>query len=217
MVFEHSNTKPEILKEDWENQFKILPWLAYLTAIPHVIFLVSTIKENGVNNTALHGWASFTGEGDNYYVIMPIMKNTHTYSNIKRGKEFCINFLSANYIDKCKQTIANNNLETDEIVSAGLTVEDSTTIKVPRIKESFLKLECKYEWEKELYSNSYNITVCGKVQHISVSKNFVTSNVEERYGDNSFVFHLMAMKNPYTGERITGGIGKVELTRKMEL
>jgi flavin reductase (DIM6/NTAB) family NADH-FMN oxidoreductase RutF len=59
--------------------------MAYLTAIPHVIFLVTTLKENGKPNAALHGWASFTGESDTYMVIMPVMKHTHTYHNMQRA------------------------------------------------------------------------------------------------------------------------------------
>ena len=217
MTFEHGYTRPDTIHEDWENQFKIFSWIAYLTAIPHVIFLVTTLKENGQPNAALHGWASFTGEGDNYYVIMPVMKHTHTYRNIQRDGEFCINFLSAAYVDMCKETIRHNTIETDEIAAAGLTREGSATRRVPRIEESFLKLECTLQWEKALCPDSTNITVCGKVAHLSVDERFVTSPVTQRYGQDSFVFHLMAMKNPYTGERLRGGIGRIELTREMEL
>ena len=55
--------------------------------------MVTTLKENGLANAAFQSWSSFTREGDGYYVIMSgIMKHTHTYANIKRDKEFCVNF-----------------------------------------------------------------------------------------------------------------------------
>jgi hypothetical protein len=34
MTFEHGNTRPDTVHEDWETQFDVLPWMAYLTAIP---------------------------------------------------------------------------------------------------------------------------------------------------------------------------------------
>lgn len=216
-MFEHGNRRPDNFVEDWEGQFDIIPWMAYLSSIPHVIFMVTTMKENGLPNAALHGWASFTGEGDNYYIIMPVMKHTHTYENIKRDKVLCVNFLSAEHVLKCKQSIKNNCIDIDEIKNAGFTPVMSKAINVPSIEESFLKLECELEWEKELYPNSLNITICIKVKHISANEHFVRLPVRERYGEESFMFHLMAMKNPYTGERIKGGIGRIEVIKEMEL
>ena len=216
MTFEHGSIRPKTMYADWEGQFNILPWMAYLTAIPHAIFLVTTLKDNGQPNAALHGWASFTGEGDHYYVIMPVMKHTHTYHNLQRDAEFCINFLPASSIERCKKTIQHNTPDTDEIAAAGLTREESVTSRAPRIAESFLKLECRVQWEKDFYPNSANTSVCGKVNHLSVDEQFVTRPVGERYRPGSFVFHLMAMKNPYTGERISGGIGRIEVTQEME-
>ena len=217
MSFEHDNSKPECI-QGWEGQYSIFSWLADVTAIPHAIFMVTTLKENGLPNAALQGWSCFAGEGDHYYVIMTtLMTHKHTYRNIKRTGEFCINFLPASYVDQCKQTIALNDDDTDEIAASGFTPEKSHAIAAPRIQESFLKLECQYEWEKELQPNSRCRVVCGKVRHISASDEFVRSPVTERYGKDSFMFHLMAMKDPYTGENLSGGIGHIELTREMEL
>jgi len=218
MSFEHSNNQPESVQEDWEGQYKIFSWLASVTAIPHVIFMVTTRKENGLPNAALQGWSCFAGEGDDYYVIMTtLMTHKHTYRNILRTGEFCINFLPGGYVDQCKQSICLNDDDTDEITASGFTLERSHTINAPRIQESFLKLECQLEWEKELHPGSRCRMICGKVRHISASDDFARSAVTGRYGKDSFMFHLMAMKDPYTGERLRGGIGHIELTGEMEL
>ena len=217
IYYEKGCQRPRTINEDWEHQFEVLPWMAYLTAIPHAIFMVTTLKENGIANAALHGWSSFTGEGDSYFVIMPVIRRTHTYANIVREKEWCVNFLSAKYIEMCKETIRRNRVDTDEISAAGFSAVRSATISAPGIEESFLRLECVYQWEKELLQGSTNVLICGKVKHLSVEGCFVTSKVTDRYGPDSFVFHLMAMKDPFTGERIKGGIGRIELTKSMEL
>lgn len=218
MSFEHDNQRPELLTEDWEGQYSLFSWLAYVSAIPHLIFMVTTRKESGLPNACLQGWSCFTGEGDHYYVVMTgVMTYTHTYRNIMRTGEFCINFLPAKYIDQCKQSISVNGDDNDEITASGLTEEFSHSIDAPRIQEAFLKLECSYEWEKELHPGSLCRMVCGKVKHISAIDDFVHSTVTDRYGDGSFMVHLMAMKDPDTGQRLRGGIGRIELIREMEL
>jgi flavin reductase (DIM6/NTAB) family NADH-FMN oxidoreductase RutF len=218
MGFEHDSSQPANLAEDWEGQYSIFSWMACVSAIPHVIYVVTTLKENGLPNAALEGWSCFSGEGDHYYVVMTtLMTHTHTYRNILRTGEFCVNFLSPDYVDGCKESISNNGDDTDEIVASGFTPEPSHAIAPPRIQESFLKLECQYEWEKELHPNSRCRMLCGKVRHISVSDDFAHSSVADRYGRDSFMVHLMAMRDPYTGERLRGGVGHIELTREMEL
>ena len=116
MNFEHGSLKPENFKEDWEGQFNILPWMAYISAIPHVIYLITTLKENGLPNVALQGWSSFSGEGDNFFVIISgLLKRSHTLKNIIRDEEFCINFLPPQYLDNFRKTIHENSEETNEI------------------------------------------------------------------------------------------------------
>lgn len=216
MDFEHSNIKPDYFKENWEGKWKVFSWLEFVCAIPHVMFMVTTFKGNGLPNASFQSWSSFTGEGDNYYVIMSgIMKHTHTYENIKRNKEFCINFLDIKYLDSCWKTIKEHDVDIDEITSSGFTVEKSKAITAPRIKESFLKLECEYEWEKELCANSFNITICGKVKHISINENFAKVQTNQKYGKDSFMFNLHNTQNPYTGEYFGGGVGTIEYHCKM--
>ncbi|MBN2532810.1 MAG: flavin reductase [Spirochaetales bacterium] len=211
MNYEHDNCRPEYFKENWEGKWKVFSWIEFVCAIPHVLFMVTTLKENGLPNASFQSWSSFTGEGDNYYIIMSgVMKHTHTFANIKRNKEFCINFLNKNYLDQCWKTIKEHNFDNDEITAAGFTLEDSRSIKVPGIKESFLKMECCYEWEKELCPNSHNITICGIVKHISIDEHFAKAVTKDKYGKDSFMFHLHSPINPFTGEIHNGGVGTIE-------
>ena len=210
MNFEHDNTKPDYFKENWEGKWKVFSWLEFVCAIPHALFMVTTLKENGLPNAAFQSWSSFTGEGNNYFVIMSgIMKHTHTYANIKQNKEFCVNFLSKGYLENCWRSIKEHNFEADEISAAGFTAEQSKSIKVPRIRESFLKIECEYEWEKELIKNSHNITICGKAKHVSVNETFAKAITKDKYGEESFMFNLHNPMNPFTGDYYGGGVGTI--------
>ena len=77
-------------------------------------------------------------------------------------------------------------------------------------------MECQFDWEKELLPNSRCRIICGKVKHISISEDFAHSSPMQRYGKDSFMFHLM-MKDPFTGENLPSGVGHIEVTRETDL
>ncbi len=216
MYFEYGQQRPEHFREDWEGQYDVIPWIAYLTGIPHPVYMVTTLNPDGTSNAALLGWSAFNGAGDDYCVLMPTYRGGHTYRNIQQDGEFCINFVTEEYVQNVKQSIAINDDGVDEIEGSGFTKEPSHAIKPPRIKESFLRLECKVEWERDLYEGSNLVVVCAKAVHISVLSDFAIQQVDERYKD-SFMLHMMAMIDPRNGERIQGGIGHAEPTQKINL
>lgn len=216
MDFEHSNIKPDSIKAEWEGQLDMFSWLEFVCAIPQVLFVVTTEKENGQPNAAFQGWSSFTGESDEYFIIMSgLMKRNHTYQNIRREEEFCVNFLNQEFLAQCQQTVEKNDPELDEITEAGFTAEPGETIDAPRISEAFLKLECEFEWEKELVLESPNTVICGRVQHLAVDREFAQKPTEERYGSESFMFNLHNPVDPVTGEFFGSGIGCIEYSGKL--
>ena len=52
MNYEHDNIRPENFIENWEGKWKVFSWLEFVCAIPHVLFMVTTLKENGLPNAA---------------------------------------------------------------------------------------------------------------------------------------------------------------------
>jgi len=151
MKIELGIQKPSNLIEKWPGQYNIFSWMEYVTTIPQPLFLVTTYKENGMPNACFQAWSTYTGEGNNYFVVFSILKSHHTYHNILRNKEFCINFPEAKYLDNCYMTIKNNDDDVDEITASGFTLEQAKIVNAPRIKECFLNFECTFEWEKPLF------------------------------------------------------------------
>lgn len=174
-------------------------------------------KENGTPNLAFQTWSTFTGEGDSFFIIMGgLMKHTHTYNNIKRTKEFCVNFINDSYIDNCWKSIKENNIEIDEIDNAGFSSVQCEKIECMGIKESFIRLECSFEWEKDLVPNSYNALVCGKVENVYIREDFAKAATNQKYNDaDYFMFHLHNPINPYTGEHLGGGVGYINKIHDM--
>jgi flavin reductase (DIM6/NTAB) family NADH-FMN oxidoreductase RutF len=103
------------------------------------------VKENGKPNVCFHAWSCFQGDKEGYFALIAgINKYQHTYANIERTGSFCVNFLSQQYYDRLIETIKNGK-DDDEFELGNFTIEPSATISSPRIKESFLTLECTRE------------------------------------------------------------------------
>lgn len=214
MKIEVLSHKPEYFKEEWPKQYDIFHWFEFVCGIPHSLFMISTYKENGKPNACLHSWSSFSGDGGDFFAVMPgILRHSHTFENIIRTKEFCINFLSQDYFEKCQKTIEKNSDEVDEFALGEFTLEPSKTIQSPRIKESFLSLECSLELEKDLSQKGIAALIIGKVRALAIDKNFF-NNVDSRYGEKGFMFNIHQPKNPLNAEGELSGIGVIDIIKK---
>lgn len=214
MKIEISPQKPEYFKEKWPGEYDIFHWFEFVCGIPHSLFMISTYKENGKPNVCFHSWSSFSGDGGGFFAVMPgILRHSHTFANILRTKEFCINFLSADYFEKCRKTIDENSYEADEFTLGGFTLESSKTIKSPRIKESFLSLECSLEMERDLSGKGVSSLVIGKISAIAIDENF-SNNEDSRYGQNGFMFNIHQPRNPLNAKGELSGIGVIDIVKK---
>jgi len=216
MKIEIGNLKPEFLKETWPGQYSFFSYFEYLCGIPHVLFLITTLKENGKSNVCFHSWSSFSGDGGGFYAVMPgLGQHTHTYNNIMRSKEFCVNFISAKYYDAGIKSINENSYDINEIEASGLTPEVSAIIKAPRIKESFLSLECKYEMDMDLSKAGETSLMIGRVMHIASDEEYA-KGIDAKYGEKGFMYNIHAPKNLLNGEGETSGIASLNILKKFE-
>ena len=74
----------------------------------------------------------------------------HTYQNIKENKEFVINILSKKYYDMILKCAAHYSEGVNKIEIVGLHSFSSERVKVPRIKEAKVWIECKFLEEKRI-------------------------------------------------------------------
>ena len=197
------------ISEDWPGQYTIFSWIEYVLNLPYPIFIVTTWKDNGKSNACLWSWGHFTGKACGFYSLFSLSKDSHTYKNIKRDEEWCINIPTVKYKDKYLQTIENNNKDNDEIIDAGLTPESSKIIKSPRIKESPISLECQFEWERELFAGSPENIICGKVIHLAANDIAFNINHKQRIEDMGIMYNIRSHLNPLTGEKSSNTIGLI--------
>lgn len=198
MKVELGETRPENFTEDWPGQYSIFSYFEQACGVPSVLFAITTLKENGKPNVCLQAWSTFSGDcGGFFAVITGLLQRTHTYKNILRDKEFCINFLSAEYYNSCVKTIQQNDENADEFAVGGFTAEAAKTVKPPRIAEAFLSYECTLESYADLSGKGINAMIIGRVRHAAVDKNH---NIPALCGDNGFMFNVHCPKDPETGK-----------------
>jgi flavin reductase (DIM6/NTAB) family NADH-FMN oxidoreductase RutF len=200
MKHEIAVTTPENLEEFWPGSYDLFSWLDYVVTIPNAITLVTTRKANGAPNACLHAWGMLVGDRDNYTSLLAMHETFHTYANIQREGEWCVNYPSIDIYPQSFQTIHVNHAGNDEITEAGLTVEAARVVKAPRIAECRLSLECKLEWHRRLYEGSSWVLVAGKVVHVAMDEAVMGTDPQERMRAMRLMFNIRGLINPVSGE-----------------
>jgi flavin reductase (DIM6/NTAB) family NADH-FMN oxidoreductase RutF len=200
MKHEIKVSTPENLEEIWPGSYQLFSWLEYVVTIPHPLFVITTRKPNGKPNACLHSWGFLVGDRDNYTSILAVLDYYHTYENILREGEWCLNYPSVDDYEKCFQTIHVNEADNDEITEAGLTVESSQVIRAPRIAECQINLECQLEWHHSLYEDSQWHLTAGRVVHVAMDENVLTRDPAERMRNMRLMYNIRGTINPLNRE-----------------
>ena len=203
MKIEIGKEKPTNFKEAWPGEFALYSHFEYGAVVPSVLSLITTLKENGEYNACFYAGITFTGNKDNYHIILPGMGQSHTCANILRDKVFCVNFISSKYYKACIKTIEHNDEGDDEISAGGFTAMPCKTISVPRIEESIVSFECKLVSTHDITGNRKNMIYIGEVQLAHVEEN---SHLLERIsGPDGFMYTINSAQNLRSEERMPHG------------
>jgi flavin reductase (DIM6/NTAB) family NADH-FMN oxidoreductase RutF len=213
MKIEIGGKKPDNFIDRWPGEFRIFSHFEMALGIPHSLFLITTLKENGKTNACFQSWSSFTGDSGGYFAITPILQTTHTYQNILRAKEFCINFINARYFDACYKTIINNSDDTDEIAAGGFTPEPARCIGVPRIREAFLSIECAFHSNIDLSGKGITSLIIGKVLSAAMDEEYLNGS-EKKYGKDGFMYYLYDLQNFALGDQGERKVASLNILRK---
>ena len=136
MKIEVDRTFPEYFQSAYPNEFELFSHLETATAIPQVLFAITTWKENGQPNVCFHSWSCFHGDRTAFFAVLGgLYQKTHTFANMKREKGFVLNFLSMEYYDSLMETIHHNQMEDNEFHAGGFTPVSYTHLDVYKRQE----------------------------------------------------------------------------------
>ncbi len=197
----------------WPGEFTVFSHFEMALGIPRSLFPITTVKENGKSNACFQSWSSFTGDSGGYFAITLLLQTTHTYHNILRTKEFCITFISARYFDACYKTITDHPDDADEITAGGFTPEKACHVDVPRIREAFLSLECKFHSAADLSGKGITSLIIGEVVAAAIDEDYLNGS-EKKYGKDGFMYYVHDLKDFASGDQGERKVAALNIIRK---
>jgi flavin reductase (DIM6/NTAB) family NADH-FMN oxidoreductase RutF len=114
----------------------------YYSGFPMQAVLVTCDDENGQTNVITIAWHTTISKKPPLYGIS-VAPGRYSHKLIENSKEFAINFMPYELIDKVHFCGTHSGRNTDKIKETGLTLVDSEKIKTKIIKEGFAHFECK--------------------------------------------------------------------------
>lgn len=213
MKIEISKDFPDYFKSSYPEEFELFSHFEVTAGIPTVLFAITTWKENGKPNVCFHSWSCFHGDKTAFFVVMGnLYQHTHTYTNIKREKCFCINFLPISYYGQLVDTIKENDLETDEFEVGKFNLSKAHTIQAPMINEAFMNIECTLKSVEDLSGAGMTAMIIGQIQHISVDRDYA-QGYEKRYGKDGFMMLVPAPQDLVTGKSNQSAIATINIEK----
>lgn len=121
----------------------------YKVLAPRIVSLITTVNKAGGIDAAPVSFISPISFKPPVLMIS-LMPIRHTYKNIIENKEFVVNILSKGFADKVLKCAARYPEGINKLEVVGLHWYSSERVRVPRIKEAKVWLECKFLEEKKL-------------------------------------------------------------------
>jgi len=126
--------------------------------------LIGTISLERKTNLAIFSSVIHVGANPPLigFLMRPVSVERHTYTNIKEVNYFTINHINKDIFKQAHQTSARYEKDVSELDACGLTPEYTQTIKAPYVKESKIKIGCRFVEEQEIKSNG-TIFIVGEI------------------------------------------------------
>jgi flavin reductase (DIM6/NTAB) family NADH-FMN oxidoreductase RutF len=139
--------------------------------------LIGSISEEGIENLAI--FSSITHLGSNPallgFIMRPLTVQRDTYKNIKETGYFTVNHITEKLIQKAHQTSANYLENVSEFEESNIESEYVENIKQPFVKESPVRLLCKYMSEYTILENGC-IHIIASIEEIYFEEDMLNSD-----------------------------------------
>jgi len=163
----------------------------YNYAFPMQAVLVTCNDEDKKTNIITISWQSPISKNPPLYGIS-VAPDRYSHDLIKKSKEFVINFLPFDFVEKVNYCGTHSGRNIEKIKHSNLTLIPSKEITTPSIQESYSILECKLKESISLGDHTFFI---GEVVNISSDEDaFFDDILENKYIQPTFYLG----KNIYT-------------------
>jgi flavin reductase (DIM6/NTAB) family NADH-FMN oxidoreductase RutF len=147
--------------------------------------LIGTIREDGLTNVAV--FSSIVHLGSNPPLIGFIMRpqgdiNSDTYKNIMSTKQYTINHIHPEFVERAHYTSAKFDTSVSEFKRCNLNEFYVADFKAPFVKESTFKMGLKFREEVKIELNGTSLII-GEIEELMIPENAI---------DNDFNINLSA-------------------------
>jgi flavin reductase (DIM6/NTAB) family NADH-FMN oxidoreductase RutF len=139
--------------------------------------LIGTISKEGKTNLAIFSSVIHVGANPPAigFLMRPVSVERHTYNNIKETNYFTINHINKEIFKHAHQTSARYDKNFSEFDECSLTSEYSDTIKAPYVKESKIKIGCRFVEEHQIKAND-TIFIVGEILEVILPDEMVSKD-----------------------------------------
>jgi flavin reductase (DIM6/NTAB) family NADH-FMN oxidoreductase RutF len=129
--------------------------------------LIGSKSEKGIANVAVFSSVTHLGSSPALlgFILRPNVVPRNTYHNIKATGYFTVNHITDNMIAQAHQSSASYDADISEFDMVNLEEEYLSEIDVPFVKESPVKLLCRYLNEYEIAENN-TIHIIASIEEI---------------------------------------------------
>lgn len=136
--------------------------------------LLATKSQKGITNVAIFNSVVHIGSNPPMlgFILRPLTVKRHTYDNFKASGFFTVNQIPSSIIKNAHETSAKYEDDVSEFAKTHLTEEYINDFQAPFVKESHIKLGCRYLNEYEIKENGC-LLIIGEVTDLYVPKDIV--------------------------------------------
>lgn len=139
--------------------------------------LIGTISKQSKTNLAIFNSVIHVGANPPAlgFLMRPVSVERHTYDNIKETNHFTINHINKEINKQAHQTSARYEKDVSEFDECGLTPEYSEVMKAPYVKESKIKIGCRFVEEHKIKLNE-TIFIVGEIMEVIIPDDVVAKD-----------------------------------------
>lgn len=129
--------------------------------------LIATKSASGITNVAVFNSVIHLGSNPAMlgFVLRPTTVPRNTFNNIKEGAFFTVNHIHKDMIEQAHQTAAKYENNVSEFEQTGLVEEYLDGFHPPYVKQSLVKMGCRYLNEYHIAEND-TIMVVAAIEHL---------------------------------------------------
>ncbi|WP_378185399.1 flavin reductase family protein [Aquimarina sp. W85] len=136
--------------------------------------IIATTATTGITNAAIFNSVIHLGSNPPIlgFIMRPLTVARHTYTNIKDTQFFTVNHVTKELALDAHQTAAKYEVEESEFSHTNLEEEYLNNFAAPFVKNSPVRLACKYLNEYKIKENG-TILMLGSIEHIYLDNDLI--------------------------------------------